>query len=224
MAPRKAATAQKVQLPVSDPALASFLKPTREIRSDDQTVIAQAREIAGEDRDAWSVTRKLSDWTYKNLKWKHVDAADAAETLATREADCVEFSQLFVAMARSLGLPARIVSGLAYDGSSFGGHAWVEVYAGQWIELDPTWGTDFVDATHLKSESDELLSYAALNAIEIEVLEATRGVADFQRDATALAKKLCEELPQKRTLRAGRRAGHRRPRGRAMLARARGTL
>jgi len=38
----------------------------------------------------------------------------------------------------------------------------------------------------------------ALNAIEIEVLEATRGVAEFQRDATALAKKLCEELPQKR--------------------------
>ena len=199
VAPRRAQTAQKVQLPVSDPALASFLKPTRAIRSDDQTVIAQAREIAGEDRDAWSVTRKLADWTYKNLKWKHVDDADAAETLATREADCVEFSQLFVAMARSLGLPARIVSGLAYDGNSFGGHAWVEVYAGQWIELDPTWGTDFVDATHLKSESDELLSYTALNAIEIEVLEATRGIADFQRDATALAKKLCEELPQKRT-------------------------
>ncbi|HEX5731662.1 MAG TPA: transglutaminase domain-containing protein [Blastocatellia bacterium] len=198
VAQRRAQTAQKVQLPVSDPALASFLKPTREIRSDDQTVIAQAREIAGEDRDAWSVTRKLADWTYKNLKWKRVDDADAAETLATREADCVEFSQLFVAMARSLGLPARIVSGLAYDGNSFGGHAWVEVYAGQWIELDPTWGTDFVDATHLKSGSDELLSYTALNAIEIEVLEATRGVADFQRDATTLAKKLCEELPQKR--------------------------
>lgn len=198
VAPRGAQTAQKVQLPISDPGLASFLKPTREIRSDDQTVIAQAREIAGDDRDAWSVTRKLADWTYKNLKWKRVDDADAAETLATREADCFEFSQLFVAMARSLGLPARIVSGLAYDGNSFGGHAWVEVYAGQWIELDPTWGTDFVDATHLKSESDELLSYTALNAIEIEVLEATRGVAEFQRDATALAKKLCEELPQKR--------------------------
>ncbi len=198
VAPRRIETAQKVQLPISDPALASFLKPTRDIRSDEQSVMAQARQIAGEDRDAWSVTRKLADWTYKNLKWKRVDDADAAETLATREADCFEFSQLFVAMARSLGLPARIVSGLAYDGNSFGGHAWVEVYAGQWIEIDPTWGTDFVNATHLKSASDELLSYTALNAIEIEILEATRGVAHFQRDATALAKKLCEELPQKK--------------------------
>ncbi|HJQ68373.1 MAG TPA: transglutaminase domain-containing protein [Blastocatellia bacterium] len=196
VAPRRTEEAQKIQLPIADPALAAFLKPTPEIRSDDKNVMAQAREIAGDDRDAWSVTRKLADWTYKNLKWKHVDDADAAETLATREADCFEFSQLFVAMARSLGLPARIVSGLAYDGNSFGGHAWVEVYAGRWIELDPTWGTDFVDATHLKSKSDELLSYTALNAIEIEVLEAARGFADFQRDATALAKKLVEELPQ----------------------------
>ena len=51
----------------------------------------------------WSVARKLSDWTYKNLKWKRVDDASADQTLATREADCLEFSQLFVAMARSLG-------------------------------------------------------------------------------------------------------------------------
>jgi tetratricopeptide (TPR) repeat protein len=193
--PRHAALSSKVELPVARPELAEFLKPAG--LNEDPTVAAQAREIAGNDSDAWSVARKLADWTFKNLKWKRVDGASAGSTLATREADCLEFSQLFVAMARTVGLPARIVSGLAHGGSSFGGHAWVEVWAGEWVELDPTWGTNFVDATHIRSS--ELLAYAALNVISIEVVEAKRGVADFQKDPKALAEAICEELNGQRT-------------------------
>ena len=189
---------EQIQIPITGIEFKQFLQATKEIRSDDQSVIDKAREIAGADRDAWSVARKLSDWTYKNLKWKHVDA-DAAQTLATLEADCYEFSKLYVAMARSLGLPARIVSGLAYSGSAFGGHAWVEVYAGNWIEIDPTWGTDFVDATHLRDSSGAIITYAALNLVKFEVLEAAHGVEEFQLGANTLVKKLCEELQEGRT-------------------------
>ena len=121
--------------------------------------------------------------------------ADPALTLATREADCSEFSALFVAMARSLGLPARIVSGLAYGGDSFGGHAWVEVWAGRWIELDPTWGTHFVDATHIRDTSSALVTSAALNLIDLEVLEARRTVEDFQKSPKALAQHLIKAIP-----------------------------
>ena len=187
--------ASSFELPISDPQLVEFLKPAGS--REDKTVAAQAREIAGTDRDAWSVARKLADWTFKNLKWKRVDGASAGATLATREADCLEFSELFVAMARTVGLPARIVSGLAHGGSSFGGHAWVEIWVGQWVELDPTWGTNFVDATHIRSS--ELLAYAALNVINIEVLEAKRGISDFQKDPKALAEAICEELNGQRT-------------------------
>jgi hypothetical protein len=190
--PRRPALATQIELPVTRPEFAEVLKPAG-VR-EDPTVVAQAREITGADRDAWSVARKLSDWTFKNLKWKRVDGASAGSTLATREADCLEFSQLFVAMARSVGLPARRVSGLAHGGSSFGGHAWVEIWAGEWVELDPTWGTNFVDATHIRSSSSELLAYAALNVINIEVLEAKRGVAEFQRDPRALSEAICEEF------------------------------
>lgn len=192
--PRQTAPSEKIQLPVSGAQFAPFLSPSPGINSTDASVIAQAREIAGADRDAWSVAQKLSDWTYKNLKWKRVDSADAVQTLATREADCVEFSELFIAMARSLGLPARMVSGIAYGDSSFGAHAWVEVYAGRWIELDPTFGTNFVDATHLRSESGDLIRYAALNLLDIEVMEAPRSIPDYQRDAKALAEMICKEI------------------------------
>jgi tetratricopeptide (TPR) repeat protein len=192
--PRRVQQPANVRLPISGAEFAPFLGPMPEIRSDDKSVIDKAREIAGDDRDAWSVARKLSDWTYKNLKWRRVDYATAAQTLATRQADCLEFSQLFVAMARAVGLPARVVTGFAHSDNSFGGHAWVEVYAGRWVELDPTFGTDFVDATHIREATGDLIGYAALDLISIEVIDAPREVMDYQRDARQFAEKLVEEM------------------------------
>ena len=195
VAARRSGAEKALQLPVKDPSLAEFLKATPEFAADQTEVIDQARKIAGNDRDAWSVARKLADWTHKNLEWKLVASADPVLTLATREADCTEFSALFVGMARSLGLPARTVSGLAYNGSSFGGHAWVEVWVGKWIELDPTWGTSFVDATHIRATGDALLTSAGLNLLELEVLEAKRTVAEFQKTPRALAEHLAKAIP-----------------------------
>jgi tetratricopeptide (TPR) repeat protein len=195
VAARRGGGEKAIELPVKAPEFAEFLKATSEFAVNDQSVKKQASEIAGQDRDAWSVARKLADWTHKNLEWKSVATANAAQTLATREADCSEFSALFVAMARSLGLPARMVTGLAYSGTSFGGHAWVEVWVGKWIELDPTWGTHFVDATHIRGASNALVMASGLNLIELEVMETRRTVADFQKSPTALMQHLIKAIP-----------------------------
>src|SRR5262249_27068417 len=93
LSPRRPGSPRKIELPVTAAEFAPFVKPSRLVNSNDQSVVSKAREIAGNDRDAWSVARKLADWTFKNLKWKRVDDADAAKTLATREADCLEFSE-----------------------------------------------------------------------------------------------------------------------------------
>lgn len=195
VAARTSGEEKAVQLPVKDAEFAPYLKATPEFASDKKEVIDQAKQIAGDDRDAWSVARKLAAWTNKNLEWKLTLNANPVDTLATREADCSEFSALFIAMARSLGLPARLVSGLAYNGSSFGGHAWVEVWAGRWIELDPTWGTSFVDATHIRNSNNSLIYTAALNLIDIEVVEAKRTVAEFQKTPRALMDHLIRVMP-----------------------------
>lgn len=195
VAARRPEVEKSVQLPVKDPGLAPFLEATPEFAADKEEVIDKAREIAGKDRDAWSVALKLADWTHKNLEWKLVVNADPVQTLATREADCSEFSALFVAMARSLGLPARTVSGVAFSGTSFGGHAWVEVWAGKWIELDPTFGTSFADATHIRDTNNALLTAVALKLIDFEVLEANRTATEFQKTARALAEHLVKAIP-----------------------------
>ncbi|MGE0883675.1 MAG: transglutaminase domain-containing protein [Blastocatellales bacterium] len=175
-----------VRLPVTGAEFAKFLAPTAQINSVAPQIVALANQIAGGDRDGHSVARKIGEWTYRNLKWKKVES-DAVDTLASREADCLEHSELYVALARSLGLPARVVTGAALSGGSFGAHAWVEVYLGKWVELDPTWGLmDHVDATHLRFDGDAFTSYAMLNQIELEITSARHTVADFQGDPIRL--------------------------------------
>ena len=57
-----------------------------------------------------------------------VSLPSAREVLRTRVGDCNEHTVLYVAMARALGLPARIAVGLVYLRGAFYYHAWPEVY------------------------------------------------------------------------------------------------
>ncbi len=57
-----------------------------------------------------------------------VSLPSALEVLKTRVGDCNEHTALYVAMARSLGLPARIAVGLVYLRGAFYYHAWAEVW------------------------------------------------------------------------------------------------
>ncbi|MGH9765584.1 MAG: tetratricopeptide repeat protein, partial [Blastocatellia bacterium] len=63
-------------------------------------------------------------------------------------------------------------------------------------ELDPTWGTDYVDATHIREATEDFITYASLNLASINVVEAPHAIADYQRDPASLAAKICEELPE----------------------------
>jgi len=176
------------KLPVAGAEFAPFLNQTARINSKDPRIVALAKQIAGEDADGRSVARKIGEWTYRNLKWKKVES-DSVETLASREADCLEHSELYVALARSLGLPARVVTGAALGGGAFGAHAWVEIYLGKWVEVDPTWGLmDRVDATHIRFDGEAFTSYAMLNQLDLEITSARRTTADFQRDPIRLVK------------------------------------
>jgi transglutaminase-like putative cysteine protease len=75
---------------------------------------------------------------------------------------------LFVAMARSLGIPARINVGVAYVHGAFYYHAWPEVYIdegkgrGLWLPVDPTFNQFPADATHVRFARGGLDKQAAI--------------------------------------------------------------
>ena len=70
--------------------------------------------------------------------------------------DCNEHTYLFVALARSVGIPAQIRIGLVFSRGAFYYHAWPSVWVGEWLEMDPTLEQPVVDATHLALLEGEL--------------------------------------------------------------------
>lgn len=100
------------------------------------------------------------------------------------QAICMEFTDLFIAIARAAGIPAREVNGFAYTENpeiqplslvNDVLHAWPEYYdfeKGAWIAVDPTWGSttggvdyfsklDLRHFTFVIHGKDSVLPYAA---------------------------------------------------------------
>ncbi|HET8723683.1 MAG TPA: transglutaminase-like domain-containing protein [Anaeromyxobacteraceae bacterium] len=104
----------------------------------------------------WAAARKINAEVYRRLDKVYGQSRDrASEILALGKGDCTEHTRLFVALARASGIRAREVKGLVYASYGQGGpglywHAWPEVKVGDaWVAMDPTFGQDVADATHV---------------------------------------------------------------------------
>ncbi len=169
-------------LPIEDPELAECLASTAHAQADDPGIMAKAREIVGEETDAWAAAQKIVSWVYANMRKVSSEPRpiSAVECLEEMVGDCTEHAVLAAALGRAVGLPTRMCTGLAYVGGGFGYHAWAEFYVGRWVEMDPSWGEMTADAGHMKLHSSTLdeMSYAraslatgqTLGSIEIDLL------------------------------------------------------
>jgi len=169
-------------LPITDEALADCLVPTTHAQSDDPDIVAKAREIVGDETDAWTAAQAIVSWVYRNMRKisSQPKPISAVECLDEMAGYCTEHAVLTAALGRAVGLPTRMCTGLAWVGGGFGYHAWTEIYVGRWVEMDPAWGQMTVDAGHIQLHSSSLdeVSYAraslatgrTLGAIEIELV------------------------------------------------------
>ncbi len=163
----------------ADPRAGVALAPETFIESDAPEIVAEAAKavngIAGDRARAERLTRYVNALLDKKPT---VSLPSAREVLRTRVGDCNEHTVLYVAMARALGIPARIAVGLVYIHGAFYYHAWPEVYlqetgagasglgpkrsgvdagsagmgagSGLWLPVDPTLNQFPADATHLR--------------------------------------------------------------------------
>lgn len=151
-----AAAQRSVTLPVREADLADDLRATPFLQIDDPKVRVLAREIVGSESNAGAAARKLLDWVFRNLtKRATASIPNALQVIEERAGDCNEHAVLYAALARAAGLPARMMAGTVYmdgdDGSpgAFYYHAWNQVWLGEWISVDPTFGQFPADATHV---------------------------------------------------------------------------
>ena len=149
--------------------LERYLQPEPFIESDAPEIRAEAEKmvagITGVRERAERLTREVNQLIEKKPT---VSLPSALEVLRTRVGDCNEHTALFVALARSIGIPARINVGVAYVRGAFYYHAWPEVFIaegrgrGVWLPVDPTFNQFPADATHLRLARGGLDQQAAI--------------------------------------------------------------
>ncbi len=152
------AVKDKILFPI-DPVEEEYTKPT-EFIDINPGIRQQAAQLATGEDDLFVVAFKVGDWVEKNVKYDlNTLTADVVKpsswVFQYREGVCDELTNLFLSMMRSLGVPGRFVSGLAYSniGHQWGPHGWAELYFPKkgWVPFDVTYGQlGWVDPTHIK--------------------------------------------------------------------------
>jgi transglutaminase-like putative cysteine protease len=138
-----------------------------------EEVVALARDVAG-DLLPNAAGRAICEWLGGEVSYVPGVTSvhtNAAEVWQARQGVCQDFAHLALGALRSLGIPARYVSGYLHPkpdaalGETVEGqsHAWVEWWAGDWVPFDSTHasavaedhvlvarGRDYSDVTPLK--------------------------------------------------------------------------
>ena len=159
-----------------------FLRPEPLLESDAPEVRAEAEKAAaGAPASRLRAERLLRHVNAILEKKPTVSLPSALEVLKTRIGDCNEHTALYVAMARSIGLPARVAVGLVHLRGAFYYHAWAEVWVeegrgtGLWLPVDPTLNQFPADATHVRLARGGLDRQAAILGLvgraKIEILD-----------------------------------------------------
>jgi transglutaminase-like putative cysteine protease len=140
-----------------DASAARYLAAEPLLESDAPEIRAEAEQAVRGATDDRARAERLTRYVNGLLDKKPtVSLPSAREVLRTKVGDCNEHTALFVAMARSIGMPARIAVGLVFMHGAFYYHAWPEVYLaekdgrGLWLPVDPTLNQYPADATHLR--------------------------------------------------------------------------
>jgi len=121
----------------------------------------RAVDIQGDSLDVFQTSYAIMEHIFTQFSYQPgmtTVSTHANEVFKGQTGVCQDFAHAMLALCRSLGIPARYVSGYFYDAThdhhlrgSQASHAWVEVYIHDygWVGLDPT-NNKVVDQTYIK--------------------------------------------------------------------------
>ncbi len=120
-------------------------------------VLDNVYEPGYDDRE---FAEELSNWTNSNLTYGlSFSPPTSEEVLESGKGQCRDYANVYLALTRTAGIPARRVHGWIVtewepppglwevaigetpEGKPIGSHAWTQVFiGGDWVSVDPTWG------------------------------------------------------------------------------------
>lgn len=113
---------------------------------------SSAKSIAKKGNTTKEKGKLLYTWVGSNIKYDYgkadriltdnlSDKSGAITTFRTRKGICFDYACLYVAMCRANNIKVRLITGEGYNGESWVGHAWNQIYLqdeNKWINVDPT--------------------------------------------------------------------------------------
>jgi len=202
-----------------DPA-SDFVFPSRYVpRHDD--FAAYARPSFAPGRPAFDVAMDLTLRMYRDFEYDSESteiSTPAIEALAQRRGVCQDFAHIMIACLRTMGLPARYVSGYLLTQPPPGrprligadaSHAWVSVYLpgaegpGAWADFDPTNGRqpgeDYVTLAIGRDYSDVspmrgVLHGGARHTLDVSV--TVRPLEELREEAARIAQSQSQSQSQ----------------------------
>ena len=134
--------------------LDKYLIPAKHIESNEDIIIDAAKEITKNCSSDLEKVRAIYDWVVDNIEYDYEKLSKhdrgqydnqygALNALNTRIGVCYDYSTLAAALARSLGIQAKVVEGDLDKGMLKGFHAWNEIFISEldnWINIDTTLG------------------------------------------------------------------------------------
>jgi hypothetical protein len=185
--------------------LRSFLAQENDIPVQEERISAQAKRLSQKGQTVHEVVTSIFNWIVDNHKY---DAGrntpqDGRSVFYNRRGSCVGYTNLAIAMLRSVGIPARYVHGYLPPGydwgiskkywgvqiSGGGYHAWVEAYYPDigWCFSDLLHSKNFVDPFHVLRYIDGVnLNPRNIQGGSLDVEEATTFTI-FQEENATLA-------------------------------------
>ncbi|HPZ08664.1 MAG TPA: transglutaminase domain-containing protein [Candidatus Eremiobacteraeota bacterium] len=128
----------------------------------------KAQEIAGEEKNPYFQARKIFHWVVENIEYEYpsIEERGAEISFKKLKGDCGEFSVIFCALCRSLGIPARTVTCIWFTG---GGHQWAEILLPPygWIPIDPSVAELMTPGSKAVSSDEEVRAFMKSRGIPV---------------------------------------------------------
>lgn len=136
----------------SDETLIKYLSPTEYWNSESEKI----KEISlnyKNAKDIYDFVVNTLSYSYERVTPENKRLGAIKALSETNNATCMEFTDLFIAIARAAGIPAREINGFAYTQNpkiqplslvNDVLHAWPEYWDFQnqiWVQIDPTWAS-----------------------------------------------------------------------------------
>lgn len=142
--------------------------PSSNVQSDNKEIVSLAKDITKDADDDLAKVKAIHDWVAKNISYDTEDffkdlgkSQDAYSTYKNKTAICQGYADLTAALLRAVGIKAKVIGGVALGygmpnswdelKTTASNHAWNEALVdGNWIILDTTWDSGYIDSTSQK--------------------------------------------------------------------------